>query len=150
MPAIENGADSITLPGIRKDFWEFLISRHPIEEDYAPPTKNAYRWRSIPQLRLVIVQFVSGHGVGVFVRGEKGDSPNEVEQRLRPYAARLKKAFGVDEFFFERKGAAPAKFFFQKFKRFNSSRTNNWDKMADWLHRQSDAYLHEVMGRRKK
>jgi Helix-turn-helix len=110
--------DNIILPAVRKDFWEFLISRHPIEEDYAPSTKNAFRWRSVPELRLVIVQFVSEHGVGVFVRGEKGASVDEVEHRLRPYAAKLKKALGADEFFFARNGATPAKFFFQKFKRF--------------------------------
>jgi hypothetical protein len=69
-----NENDNIILPAVRKDFWELLISRHPIEEDYAPSTKNAYRWCSIPELRLVIVQFVSQHGVGVFVRGEKGAS----------------------------------------------------------------------------
>ena len=148
---IANPTESITLPAIRKDFWGSLISRHPIEEDYARSTRNAYRWRRIPALRLVIVQFVSEHGVGVFVRGEKGVNPNEVEQRLRPYAARLKKALGTDQFFFERKEATPAKYFFQKFKGFNSSRTTNWDKMADWLHKEADAYqgvLHRVMGDR--
>jgi hypothetical protein len=140
--------DNITLPAVRKDFWEFLISRHPIEEDYAPSTKNAFRWRSVPELRLVIVQFVSEHGVGVFVRGEKGASVDEVEHRLRPYAAKLKKALGADEFFFARNGATPAKFFFQKFKRFNSPKVNNWVKMANWLHKEADAYqhaLHKVM-----
>ena len=89
-------------PAVRKDFWEFLISRHPIEEDYARSTMNAYQWRSIPKLRLVIVQFVSKHGVGVFVRDERSANPDEVEHRLRPYAVRLEKALGVDEFFLAR------------------------------------------------
>jgi hypothetical protein len=88
---------SITDPAIRKDFWEFLISRHPIEEDYALPNKNAYRWRHIPKLRLIVGQFVSQHGVGVYVRGEKGEKSTEVEHRLHPYAAKLKKAVGVEK-----------------------------------------------------
>ena len=74
-------------------------ARHPIEEEHAPSTRKAYRWRSVPKLQLVIVQFVSQYGVGVFVRGEKGINPTEVEYRLGPYAARLKKALGLDEFF---------------------------------------------------
>jgi hypothetical protein len=85
----------------------------------------------------VIVQFVSRHGVGAFVRGEKGTNPDEVEHRLHPYAARLKRTLGADEFFFAREGAVPANFFFQKFKKFNSSRRNNWGKMADWLHKEA-------------
>jgi hypothetical protein len=63
---------------------------------------------------LVIVQFVSQQGVGVFVRGEYGIKPNDVEQRFRPYAARLKKALEAEEFFFERKGATPVKYFFSE------------------------------------
>jgi hypothetical protein len=91
---------------------------------------------------------VSKHGVGVFVRGERGTNSDEVEHRLRPYAARLKKAVGVDKFFLTGDGMPPAKYFFQKFKSFNSSRPNNWGKMADWLHKEADAYqdaLHKVM-----
>jgi hypothetical protein len=123
------GNDRITLPTVRKDFWDFLISRHPIEKEYARSTKNAYRWRSIPEVRLVVVQFVSEYGVGVFVRGEKGVNPDEVEQRLRPHARTLKKALGVNDFFFARSDP-PAKFFFQKFRSFSSSRAANWSNMA--------------------
>src|SRR5260370_19114445 len=136
------------LPVVLKDFWEFLISGHPVEEEYAPSTKNAYRWRSGPEVRLVIGQFGSKYGVGVFVRGGKGANADEVEDRLRPYAASLKKAVGVDEFFIGGRGTRPAKYFFQKFKRCNSSTRKNWGRMANWLHREADAYqdaLREVM-----
>jgi hypothetical protein len=43
-----------------------------------------------------------------------------------------------------------AKYFFQKFKNFNSSNPENWNKMADWRHREADAYeaaLYNVIGR---
>jgi len=113
-----NESESIVLPSVRKDFWEFLISRHPIEEDYAKSTRNAYRWRSIPQQRLVIVQFVREHDVGAFIRGEKGANPDEVEHRLRPYALGLKKALGVPEFFFAHKGACSGKILFSKGQKF--------------------------------
>jgi hypothetical protein len=135
VPSIGDDKD-VTLPAIRKDFWEFLISRHPIEEQHAPSTKNAYRWRPVPELRLVIVQFLSQRGVGVFVRGEKGVNPDHVEHRLRPYAARLKKALEVDRFFSVGRETPPPKYFFQKFRDFNSSRASNWGRMADWLHKE--------------
>lgn len=147
--SITNQRDSITLPKIRKDFWAFLISRHPIEEDHAPSTRNAHRWRPLPKLRLVIVQFVAQHGVGVFVRGQRGGNPAEVENRLRPYAARLKKALGVDEFVVLGHGNPSPKYLFQKFKNFKSSRRTNWGRMADWLHKEANAYqdvLYQVVG----
>jgi hypothetical protein len=150
--SVADERDSITRSAIRKDFWEFLISRHPVEEDHASSTKNAYRWRPVPSLRLVIVQFVSQYGVGVFVRGEKGLNPTDVEYRLRPYATRLKKILGVDEFFIVGHGSPPPKYFFQKFKNFKSSRQSNWGRMADWLHKEADAYqgaLYKVIEGRK-
>jgi hypothetical protein len=64
---------------------------------HAPSTRNAYRWRPAPKLQLVIVQFVSQNGVGVFVRGEKGINPTEVEHRLDPCAARLNTAERADD-----------------------------------------------------
>ena len=114
--------------------------------------RYAYRWRPLPKMRLVIVQFVAQHGVGVFVRGQRGGNSDEVENRLRPYAARLKKALGVDEFLVLGHGNPSPKYFFQKFKNFKSSRQTNWGRMADWLHKEADAYqdaLYQVMEGRK-
>ena len=150
--SIANAKVNITLPAIRKDFWEWLVSRHPAEEDHARSTRNAYRWRIIPGLHLVVGQYLNLHGVGVYVRGEKGVNPDEVEQRLRPYAAKLQKTLGVHAFFSGHGGAAPTKYFFLKFKDFNTSKTNNWNKMADWLNGQADFYettLCQVMGGRR-
>jgi hypothetical protein len=135
-----NNINSIAVPAARKDFWEFLISRHPLEENHAPSTKHAFRWRNLSALRLVIGQFVSEFGVGVYVRGEKGANADQVEHRLHPHAEKLKKELGADNFFIVASGNPRAKFFFHKFKNFNSSNRNNWAKMADWLHTEADAY----------
>ena len=99
---------------------------------------------------MIVGQYVNARGVGVYVRGERGDKPDEVEQRPRPYAARLKKAVGARDFVYN---ATPRKYFFLKFKSCNSSSAANWGKMADWLHKEADAYqktLHRVMEGPKK
>jgi hypothetical protein len=124
---------------VRKDFWEFLISRHPAEEEHSKSSRNAYRWRSIPQHRLVVVQFVGEHGVGIFIRGERGASAEAVAHQLRPYAGRLKKIVGANPNF-SREATETAQYFFHNFKLIESSRRNNWGKMANWLHRQANAY----------
>jgi hypothetical protein len=127
-------------PAVRKDFWEFLIARHPIEEDYAKSTRQPYRWRVLSKQRLVVVQFVSQGGVGVFLRGERGTNPDEVEARLQPYEAQLKRQLGAERFCDVKKGTPPAKYFFQKSKGFESSIQTNWGRMADWLHKEANAY----------
>ena len=54
-----------------KSFWEHLIAPHPLEANYSKPTKLAYRWREIPELRLVVVQYISfaGNQVGYSYEG---------------------------------------------------------------------------------
>jgi hypothetical protein len=67
-----------------KSFWEHVIARHPLEANYSKPTKLAYRWREVPELLLVVVQYVSyaGNQVGVFIRGERSVAPVAVHIRL--------------------------------------------------------------------
>ena len=71
-----------------KAFWEHLIARYPIEANYSKPTKLAYRWREIPELRLVVAQYISfaENQVGVFIRGERSVAPAAVHSRLKPFA----------------------------------------------------------------
>ena len=135
-------ADRIETRGERcKLFWEHLIARHPIEWSYAKPTKLAYRWREIPELRLVITQYVSfsTSSVGVFIRGERGTALSIVRGRLKPFVKELKKALRSELDFFGKR------------KNFDTDDVAKWDAMADWLHRQADAYedaLRRTMRRR--
>lgn len=76
-----------------KSFWEHLIARHPLEASYSKSTKHAYRWRQIPELRLIVAQYVSfaKNQVGVFVRGERLVASAAVHSRLEPFADGLQK-----------------------------------------------------------
>jgi len=58
----------------------------------------------------------------------------------------------VDEFFVLGHGNPPPKYFFQKFRNFKPSRQTNWGRMADWLHKEADAYqdaLYQLVEGRK-
>ncbi len=118
-----------------KAFWEHLIARHPLEASYSKPTKHAYRWREIPELRLVVAQYVSlaKNQVGVFVRGERSVAPAAVHSRLKPFADGLQKAL-------RRELHPDTKYFFHKGKQFQTEDTAKWDEMADWLHKNANAY----------
>jgi len=118
-----------------QSFWGHLIARHPLEANYSKPTKHAYRWREIAELRLVVAQYVSfaKNQVGVFVRGERGVAPAAVYGRLKPVANGLQKALRRELF-------PDTKYFFHKGKEFQTQDTAQWDDMADWLHKNTNAY----------
>jgi hypothetical protein len=119
-----------------KSFWEHLIARHPLEANYTKPTKLAYRWREIPELRLVVAQYISsfaGNQVGVFIRGERSIAPTAVHGRLKPFANKLQKALRSKLF-------ADTRYFFHKSKEFQTQDTTKWDGMADWLHNNANTY----------
>lgn len=139
--AIKTAGDS---PGERcKAFWDHLIARYPDEAKYARPTKHPYRWREIPELRLVVVQYISYDfdRAGVFIRGEKAVAPTVVEDRLRAVAAALGKRLG-------RKLIPGTRYFFNASRTFRAKNSQHWDRIADWLHKNADAYelaLRQVM-----
>jgi hypothetical protein len=118
-----------------QSFREHLIARHPLEASYSKPTKHAYRWREIPELRLVVALYVSfaKNQVGVFVRGERSVAPAAVHSRLKPFANRLQKALRRELFH-------DTKYLFQKSKEFQTQVTAQWDDMALWLHKNANAY----------
>ena len=118
-----------------KSFWEHLIARHPLEANYSKPTKLAYRWREISELRLVVAQYISfaGNQVGVFIRGERSVAPAAVHSRLKPFANGLQKALRRELF-------SDTKYFFHKDKEFQTEGTAKWDEMADCLHKNANAY----------
>jgi thioesterase domain-containing protein len=118
-----------------RSFWDHLIARHSLEASYSKPTKHAYRWREIPELRLVVAQYVSfaKNQVGVFVRGERSVAPAAVYGRLKPFASGLQKALRCELF-------SDTKYFFHKGKKFQTQDTAQWDEMAAWLHKNANAY----------
>jgi hypothetical protein len=102
----------------------FLLSTFffPLEADYSKPTKLAYRWREIPELRLVVAQYISfvGNQVGIFIRGEPSVAATAVHGRLKPFANKLQKALRSKLF-------ADTKYFFHKSKEFQTGDTTKWD-----------------------
>jgi hypothetical protein len=118
-----------------KSFWEHFIARHPLEAHYSKPTKHPYRWREIPELRLVVAQYISfaANQVGVFIRGERSIAAEAVHSRLKPFASGLQKALRRELF-------SDTKYFFHKGKEFQAEDTTKRDEMADWLHKYANAY----------
>lgn len=124
----------------RKEFWDHLISRHPIEASYAKSTKNSSRWRELAPQRLVIVQYLARGGVGVFIRGEKATKDETTAARLAPIASLLAVKLGRDLV-----NHNVPKAFFHSRRGIRAEDPANWDTMADWLHHKANDYQSVIL-----
>ena len=123
-----------SLGQFRKAFWEHYLARYPDEARHGRAGGYSNRWRTIEPLNLVLANYVSVKGVGVYIRGRMGADPQDVYETLTPLAERLRAqtgaAFGTPEgpFFFERSFAA------------DSRDEQRWDELADWLYTTTKTY----------
>lgn len=128
---------------LRSRFWARLLERHPSEGEAGKGYAASSRWRAIPGIGLVVVQYISKGGVGVFVRGERGVEPEATSERLAPFAERLTDRLGAE--FNEQSD----NFFFIKKLQLDTQDDKNWDRAADWLKTEADRYvqtLQEALG----
>jgi len=107
-----------------RSFWEHLIARHPLEARYSKPTKRAYRWREIPELRLVVAQYISfaQNRVGVFIRGELGVSSSAVRSRLQPLQGHCRRRCELSLFLTQNISSTRARIFESKTRKSGAKR----------------------------
>ena len=110
----------------RLAFWTSFCSRYP---GYGSPGAASSRWAALPATDIVVVQYLSRNGVGVFVRPPRGGAPEELEIVVRPHLDRLVAELGARQEIDlgSRLTADP----------FDQT---NWDRMADWLNDRTKAY----------
>lgn len=129
------------LGAFRKDFWSHLIARHSSESKLGGANGASSRWRPIAGTDLVVAQYLSKRGVGVFIRGVRGADPSEWANQIFPKENELKGRLGAD-FNNER-------YMFHKFLELDGEDRSNWDRMVDWLKIETDRYeveLHGIFG----
>ncbi len=119
---------------LSKAFWEHLIGLHAAEGNYCAATKHRYRWRNLPDMRLIVAQYLSWEGdeVGVYIRGEIGVPSTTVRERLLPLSEGLQKTL--------RRKMGNTSYLFHTSKRFSIHDRSQWDAIADWLHKKANTY----------
>lgn len=123
-----------SLGQFRTDFWTHYLNRFPDELKHGKAGGATSRWRSLSDLGLVITLYLAQKEVGVFIRGQRGTSQQEVLDLLVPHADRLAEITGI------KLGSPDQKYFFLKASRGNTSERETWDTLADWLHSTADTY----------
>ena len=119
----------------RKEFWQHYLARHPMDEALGVRvTGSPSNWISTPEkIDLFVSIYKAKKGVGVFLRGPRGVSAMETQEKMAPYADRFKELVGtcwigdsnnhpVDEIDID------------------TEDMNNWDEAADWLHERAHAF----------
>ena len=74
--------------------------------------------------------------MGVFVRGRRRESAEEVRERLRPWEQDLRDSLGVEI----GEGTSRGSYAAHSRYRVDTKNGDNWTDMADWLHRKISEY----------
>ncbi len=121
-----------------KAFWEAVLERYPTEADRSiPVSRGSNRWRELKELGLVISMYVSTNSVGLFLRGPRGMSSEQLADRLRPHLAELNQTLAIPL-------DAERNNFWGRYKPGDPHDLAQRDTMIDWLIEQADLFENEA------
>ncbi|HRD78059.1 MAG TPA: hypothetical protein PK264_19315 [Hyphomicrobiaceae bacterium] len=132
--ARERKAPTTDLGNFRREFWAHMLSRHPSEGDPAKPYAASSRWRDLPELKLAVVQYIAKGGPGIFIRCPRGGDDEAAAELLDPYEQKLESLLDASI------NAGNPRYLFIKQLRLDATDNANWDRIADWLHKEADRY----------
>lgn len=86
------------LSRFRREFWEYYGKRFPNDVDLTPGYRHSNVWYEVEGTDLIISQFLapSSGRVGVYVRGQAGQSQEDSQNRIKPFVARLQNELGAE------------------------------------------------------
>ena len=117
----------------RREFWSYFLKKYPAEEEAGPATALSYRWHEMPELGLVVAQYIILDRVGVYIRGRRGAQSEGTVSRLAPFAEVLSRRLGAD--FNEQ-----SDYLFLKTRDIDMQAEANWDRAAKWLTDETNKY----------
>ncbi len=118
----------------RRDFWTHFVSRIPDAPGLWPGYAASSVWHPVDEAELTIVQFLASDRVGIFMRGNRGESREDAKIKIESYSAALGEALNGE---FD-SGVLTL--------RVNSRDRRNWDKMVDWLDDRRQTYARVLSG----
>ena len=116
------------LTRFRREFWAFCVQAHP--GGFFP--SNGYAassfWIWIGSAGLNLAPYISQGGVGVWLRGKRGEDADSVKDRISRYGTQLKDELGVEV----GEGTGWGSFAGSDYL-IDANGRDNWATMADWL-----------------
>lgn len=131
------------LTRFRRDFWAFYSQRHP--DGKLLPTDGyaaSSFWVPIESAELNLAPYVSRGGVGIWVRGRRGEETEEVRNRLAQRETSLREKLGVTV----GAGTSWGSFADSVYSVDDGTNPKNWPAMADWIHETIEKYFQALGG----
>ena len=131
-----------SLGQFRTEFWTHYVNRFPDEQKHGAAGGTISRWRTAEDLKLAVTTFVAQKEVGIYIRGLRGATGQDVYNLLAPHADYLAEITGVNV------SNSDRDHFFIKTRAGDTSDRGNWNALSDWLHSTADTYeaaLKEVL-----
>ena len=116
----------------RRDFWSTYAGRYPDDGVRAGATSN--QWVYVEEADLNISLALVSNKVGLFLRGNRGESVDVVRERISAYEATFRRQFPhwpEDEPIYSCAEWSVAT---------KTHDRSNWPQMADWLHEHLEIY----------
>jgi hypothetical protein len=127
----------------RKAFWAPFLERYPDHARDGQVGGAPSRWRSCADSRIVVSYYLAQRDVGVFVRGARNESPEEVGDLLRPARETLEARLGVPF------GPSPTLHYLSASHVCDYGDESQFAEIAAWLNNKIEAYetvLNELVG----
>ena len=120
--------DTSELGRFRREFWTSYAKRYPNDGVPVGYAASSF-WVWIESAELNLSLYVAQRSVGVWVRGRRGESSEEVRKRVQAWQQDLRAQLGV-EIGEETSWGSYANSHYE----IDSNDPGNWPAMADWLH----------------
>ena len=120
--------DESDLSRFRREFWAHYAERHSNDGIRAGYAASSF-WVWIESAELNLSLYVAQRSVGVWLRGRRGESSEEVQERVRAWEQELRNELEV-EIGEETSWGSYANSRYE----IDTSDRDNWPAMADWLH----------------
>ncbi len=135
-----NTGESSRFAPIRREFWSQYLQRYPNDAELGVQiTGNASNWLAAPQeIGMFISMYKAKNEVGVFLRGQRGVTPSEIQEKIAPYADEFKKLVGTCKNIGE-EGHHPVDLI-----KIDTENTENWNEAIDWLHERAHVFLSAI------
>ena len=120
--------DLSELGRFRRDFWAHVATLY--SEEVRPGFAGSNVTHHVKEADLLISQYVARDRVGVFLRGNNGESNDDVKSRIDPHLEPLRQALDGE----------PINEWGWSFWVVDTQNRDNWDTMAKWLHQRRVVY----------
>ena len=115
----------------RREFWEYFSRQYHDDQLRLPQNyADSVVWHEVPGADLIVAQYLAQKSVGVFVRGRRGESSEDVFWRLKRQETSIRNDLGTEI------GEHPNVNGHYCGDRIaiNSRDRGNWKRMTEWLH----------------